>query len=180
MSERGGKVRIATVWLGGCSGCHMSFLDLDEWLFDLHERADIVFSPLADHKTFPAGVDIALVEGAVANEDNLALARDLRTKSTVVVSLGDCAVTGNVTALRNPNGAPADLLRRVYVDAPDGRGAMPQAPGILPPLLPRVQPLHAVVPVDAYVPGCPPSPERIRAALLVLLDGEGSFGIRFG
>src|SRR5262249_31905546 len=63
--------KLATVWLGGCSGCHMSFLDLDEWLIELAGRADLVYSPIADVKQYPEGVDVVLVEGAVANEENL-------------------------------------------------------------------------------------------------------------
>ena len=83
------KLRFATVWLAGCSGCHMSFLDLDEWLFELAERVEIVYSPVAsDIKVFPEGVDLCLVEGAVANADNLELALQLRARSAVVVSFG--------------------------------------------------------------------------------------------
>jgi NAD-reducing hydrogenase small subunit len=175
------KVRLATVWLGGCSGCHMSFLDLDEWLFELAEIADVVYSPLMDVKEFPSGVDLTLVEGAVANSDNLEMAHTLRARSRVVVSFGDCAVTGNVTSLRNPLGDPDALLQRVYVDAPDRPATLPLAAGIVPRLLPAVQPLHAVVDVDAYLPGCPPSPERIKAAVLHLLDGSNPApGVRFG
>ena len=99
-----GRIRFATVWLGGCSGCHMSFLDLDEWLFELAAQADVVFSPLADVKEYPENVDLALVEGAVANEENLAMIRKVRGRTKTLVAFGDCAVTGNVTALRNPLG----------------------------------------------------------------------------
>ena len=88
------KARVATVWLGGCSGCHMSFLDMDEFLFDFAERATLVYSPIADVKEFPEDVDVTLVEGAIANEDNLELAKQVRENSKVVVSFGDCAVTG--------------------------------------------------------------------------------------
>ena len=104
------RPRIATVWLGGCSGCHMSFLDLDEWLFELASAADVVYSPIADVKRFPDDVDVALVEGAVANEDNLELARQVRASTHFVVSFGDCAVTGHVTAMRNPLGDPGAIL----------------------------------------------------------------------
>ena len=136
MSGGNGKVRLATVWLGGCSGCHMSFLDTDEWLFELAERAELVYSPLVDVKEFPAHVDVTLVEGAVANEDNRELALTVRASSKLVVSFGDCAVSGNVTAMRNATGGPAEMLQRVYVDSPDRDGAVPEEDGIVPPLLP--------------------------------------------
>jgi NAD-reducing hydrogenase small subunit len=169
------RPRIATVWMGGCSGCHMSFLDLDERLFDLAARADVVFSPLADIKDFPPDVDLVLVEGAVTNEDNLELAYELRANSRVVVSFGDCAVTGNVTALRNALGEPAELLQRVYVEQVDLLPVLPTE--VIPALLPRALPLHEVIPVDVYLPGCPPSADRIQRAVFAVLDslaaGEG-------
>jgi NAD-reducing hydrogenase small subunit len=178
------KLRFASVWLGGCSGCHMSFLDMDEFLFDLVERVDVVFSPIADIKEFPDGVDLCLVEGAVANEDNRELALRLRSRSTTVVSFGDCAVTGNVTAMRNPLGDPAEILQAVYVGSPDRDGMLPVEAGIVPPLLPRVLPLHKVIKVDAYLPGCPPPADRIQRAIEALLDGDPSRitgeDIRFG
>ena len=173
------RLRVATAWLGGCSGCHMSFLDLDEALFDLAERADIVFGPLTDAKVFPAGVDLTLVEGAVANADNLSLAKQIRANTAVVVSFGDCAVTGNITALRNAVGAPDALLQRVYVERPDRSGVVPTE--VVPALLPRVLPLHEVIGVDVYLPGCPPSADRIQRALFGLLDaieaGEDVAGV---
>lgn len=91
-----GRLRFATVWLGGCSGCHMSFLDLDEWLIDLAKQVDVVFSPLADVKEYPENVDLVLVEGAVANDENLHMIQKVRACTKTLVSLGDCAVTGIV------------------------------------------------------------------------------------
>jgi NAD-reducing hydrogenase small subunit len=187
------RLRFATVWLAGCSGCHMSFLDLDEWLFELAERVEIVFSPVAsDAKVFPEGVDVCLVEGAVANADNLELALRLRRCSCLVVSFGDCAVTGNVPALRNlwSDGEAASrraVLERGYLELADSSPQLPYAPGIVPELLERVLPLHEVIPVDLFLPGCPPSAERIRSALEPLLGlgstaGPGGEGapLRFG
>lgn len=166
------RVKLATVWLGGCSGCHMSFLDLDEWLFDLAEQVDLVYSPFMDAKEYPEGVDVVLVEGAIANEDHLDMIHNVRARSRILVSFGDCAVTGNVTALRNPLGNAEPVLQRCYIEAADIHGQIPTEPGIVPRLLDRVTPVHTVVPVDVYLPGCPPSADRIRAVLEPLLAGK--------
>jgi NAD-reducing hydrogenase small subunit len=168
------KIKLATVWLGGCSGCHMSFLDLDEWLIELAARVDLVYSPFADFKEYPAGVDLVLVEGAVANEDNLKLIKQVRDRSKILVSFGDCAVTGNVTAMRNPLGNPESVLQCCYLEAADIQNQIPQEPGIVPTLLEQVLPVHQVVDVDVYLPGCPPNAEHIRTALEMLLAGEVS------
>ncbi|BAT55219.1 NADH ubiquinone oxidoreductase, 20 kDa subunit [Nostoc sp. NIES-3756] len=179
------RLKLATVWLGGCSGCHMSFLDLDEWLIDLAAQADVVFSPFADIKEYPEGVDIVLVEGAIANEEHLTTIKTVRERSQVLISFGDCAVTGNVTALRNPLGSAEPVLQRCYIQTADINPQIPQEPGIVPPLLDRVTPVHSVVVVDIYLPGCPPSATRIRAVLEPLLRGEtphlaGREFIKFG
>jgi NAD-reducing hydrogenase small subunit len=185
------RLRFATVWLAGCSGCHMSFLDLDEWLFELAQHVDVVFSPVAsDVKEYPEGVDVCLVEGAVANADNLALALQVRQRTRLVVSFGDCAVTANVPGLRNlwahvDGGSRQSVLDRGYLELADTGAQHPHAPGIVPELLERVLPLHEVIPVDLYLPGCPPSAERIRAAIEPLLAGrmpamEGRAMLKFG
>lgn len=166
------RLRLATVWLGGCSGCHMSFLDLDEWLIELAGFADIVFTPVADIKEYPENVDAVLVEGAVANEDNLEFLLRVRERTKWVISFGDCAVTGNVTALRNPMGSALPILQRSYLELADRNAMLPEDPGVLPRLLDRVEPLHGVVPVDAYIPGCPPPADRIRTALEALREGR--------
>lgn len=165
-------LRIATAWLGGCSGCHMSFLDLDEWLVELAGKVEVVYSPIIDVKQYPANVDVCLIEGAVANHDNLEMLHTIRRNTRVLVAFGDCAVTGNVTAMRNPLGDPQHVLRRAYVEGVDVRPGVPEAPGILPRLLDRVQPLHAIVPVEFHLPGCPPDADRIRAVLEQVLAGS--------
>jgi NAD-reducing hydrogenase small subunit len=166
------RLKIATVWLGGCSGCHMSFLDLDEFLIDLAEQVDVVFTPIMDVKKYPEGVDLVLVEGAVANDEHLEMIHCVRRNTRTLVSFGDCAVTGNVTALRNPLGTAETVLRRSYIELADCQPQIPSEKGIVPMLLDSVTPVHAVVPVDVYLPGCPPPAARIRAVLEQLLAGR--------
>jgi len=137
------KIRFATVWLAGCSGCHMSFLDTDEWLIDLAQKVDVVFSPVGcDLKEYPENVDVCLVEGAIANEENLQLALELRQKTKIVISFGDCAVTANVPAMRNMLKGADPVLRRSYLELGDYTPQLPHESGIVPPLLDKVVPLH--------------------------------------
>ncbi len=166
------RLSIATAWLGGCSGCHMSFLDLDEWLIDLAGRVEVVYSPIMDIKEYPENVDVVLVEGAVANEDNLEQILLIRARTKVIVSFGDCAVTGNVTAMRNPLGGPDEVLQRAYLDPSLLTPRVPREKGIIPALLDRVLPVHEVVPVEFHLPGCPPPAGRIKALLQQVLEGR--------
>jgi bidirectional [NiFe] hydrogenase diaphorase subunit len=160
------RARLATVWLGGCSGCHMSLLDLDERLISLAPRVELVYSPLADAKEVPEGVDVCLVEGAVSTSFELALVRRVRERTRLLVAIGDCAGSGNVTALRDGAGGAAAVLRAAWPCA------APRDPA-LPALLDEVLPVHAVVPVDRFVPGCPPSADALHAALVeAVADGD--------
>ena len=170
--EAARKPRIATAWLGGCSGCHMSFLDMDERLIDLAPLIDLVYSPIMDVKEFPEDVDATLVEGAVANEENLHHLKLIRERTKFLVSFGDCAVTGNVTAMRNPLRRAEAVLKRAYIENVDLNPRRPADPGIVPVLLDRVRPVHEVVPVDVYLPGCPPSADLIHFVLTELVAGR--------
>lgn len=160
---------LATVWLDGCSGCHMSLLDMDERLIELSSQFRLVYSPLVDRKIFPESVDVTLVEGAVASEEDLKKIRKIREHSRILVSLGDCALTGNVSAMRNMYG-PLPVLQRVYDENVDLQKQVPTV-GV-PALLDRVRPVHEVVPVDVFVPGCPPSADTIHQVLSELLAGR--------
>ncbi|MGO8670294.1 MAG: oxidoreductase [Capsulimonadaceae bacterium] len=168
------KPRFATVWLAGCSGCHMSFLDVDEWIIELADLVDIVFTPIADIKDFPENVDIVLVEGAVANDENLEMLKKARANSRVLIAFGDCAVTGNVTALRNPLGTAHSILHAVYSEMPDLQPQIPSRSHIVPVLLDQVQPIHVHVDVDRYIHGCPPSAAIIREAIEAALGDSVS------
>jgi NAD-reducing hydrogenase small subunit len=164
----------------------MSFLDLDEWLMDLAEQVEVVYSPVgSDLKEYPENVDVCLVEGAVANQDNWELIHTVRQRTQLLVSFGDCAVTANVPAMRNMQRGTDPVLRRSYLELADITPQLPHEPGIVPDLLERVSPVHEVVAVDLYLPGCPPDANRIRATLEPLLKGEkplmeGRAMIKFG
>jgi NAD-reducing hydrogenase small subunit len=158
----------------------MSFLDLDERLLAVAEKADLVYSPLVDFKEFPPDVDITLVEGAVSSEEDLHKIKSIRERTKTLVSLGDCAVTANVPGMRNPFYTP-DVYHRAYFENATLDPAVPKE--VVPPLLPFARPVHEIVPVDVFVPGCPPSADVIFSAVSELLDGKQpnlSVKTRFG
>ena len=162
------KLKLATVWLDGCSGCHMSILDMDERLLEIAELVDIVYSPIVDTKQYPDYVDIALVEGAVASVDDEKKIRKIREHTKLLVAMGDCAVAGNVPAMRNPIG-PAAILNRAYIDNASAQQQIPCV--VVPMLLTKVRPIHEFVKVDVFLPGCPPSADTFHTALVALVTG---------
>jgi NAD-reducing hydrogenase small subunit len=154
------KKKLATVWLGGCSGCHMSLLDIDERILDLARLADIVKCPIVDGKELPE-VDITLVEGSVTSDEHLAEIKHIRKQSKWVVALGDCAVMTNITGMRNYV-ALRDVMDTSYLNAPsnDRQGTMPAHPELMQ-LHQKVFPLQEVVKVDFTIRGCPPDADTI-------------------
>jgi NAD-reducing hydrogenase small subunit len=163
------RVRLATVWLDGCSGCHMSVLDIDEAIINVAKKIDVVYGPLVDAQEFPKGVDVAIVEGAASSVEDVEKLHQIRQRSKLLVSLGDCAVTGNVPSMRNTIPVKK-LLERIYIEG------VQENPGIptdgVPPLRPQALPLHEVVKVDLHVPGCPPPASAIAFVLGELLEGR--------
>ncbi len=170
MSAAPPRIKLATVSLAGCFGCHMSLLDLDEALLALAPRFELVRSPLVDTREW-VDVDVVLVEGGLCNRENVEVLREARRHARVLVALGACAVNGGLPAQRNHLDV-RDCLQTVYVERPGERlGCVPDDPE-LPLPLDQVYPLHAVVRVDHFLPGCPPSAAVIGAALEALLDGR--------
>lgn len=163
------KARIATLWLDGCSGCHMSLLDMDERLLEIADKIELVYSPVVDAKEFPDNVDLTLVEGAIATDEDIKKITRVRCKTKLLIALGDCAVTGNVPAMRN-NFVLEDVLKRAYVENATAHQVVPDQE--IPKLESKVIPLQELVAVDLFVPGCPPSADLIYFVLSELLAGR--------
>ncbi len=165
------KLKLATVSLAGCFGCHMSLLDIDERLFDLLQRVELDRSPLTDIKQLGA-CDIGLVEGGLCNAENVHVLREFRARCKTLVAVGACALNGGLPAQRNRLDL-ADVLGCVY----RARPGLAQGSGIpddpeLPLPLNHVHPLHEVVRVDYSLPGCPPSAEALWQFLNELVAGR--------
>lgn len=164
------KIRFATVWMDGCSGCHMSFLDIDERIIALADKIDVVCSPYVDHHgEFPDNVDLVIIEGAISSEEDLHKIKAIRKKVKTIIALGDCAVTGNVTALRNICGLDS-ALDNAYKLLATLNPSIPSED--LPKQLEKVVPLNEVVHIDYFVPGCPPPADAIFETLSAILEGR--------
>jgi len=164
-----GKVNVATVWLDGCSGCHMSFLDIDEKIIGLADLIQIVYSPLVDIKKFPGGVDVTLIEGAVSSDEDEEKVHEVRRNTKLLISFGDCAVTANVPAMRNQFKVD-EVLNRAYIENATNNQEIPRFG--LPRLLRKARPVHEIVNVDLFLPGCPPPSDAIYFVVGELLQGR--------
>ena len=165
------KPRIATTSLCGCFGCHMSLLDLDERILDLAELVEFDKSPINDIKEFTGECLVGIIEGGCANEENVAVLQSFRRNCDVLISVGECAILGGIPAMRN-NIPLKECLEEVYLD---GIGVEnPHIPGDpeIPLLLDKVHPVHEVVKIDYFLPGCPPSADTIWTFLNELIAGE--------
>lgn len=166
------KPKVASDWLAGCAGCHMSFLDIDERIVQLAELVDLRSTPITDLKTpDESGVDVGLLEGGVNNTTNEEVAHTMRKRCKTLVAFGDCAVFGGVPAMRNFFSIE-DALRRAYVEteSTDENGLIPSDPELCRPT--KVRAVHEVVPVDVWLPGCPPNADQIFYVLSELAQGR--------
>jgi NAD-reducing hydrogenase small subunit len=167
------KPRLATCSLAGCFGCHMSLLDIDERILTLIDLVDFDRSPINDLKAFSGRVQVGLIEGGCANEENVRVLQDFRRHCDVLVSVGDCAINGGLPALRNM--VPLrDCLAEAYLNGPTVLNAAGEIPNDaeIPLLLDQVYPCHEVVKIDHFLPGCPPSADTLWEALVALLGNR--------
>ena len=164
------KLRLATVSLCGCFGCHMSLLDIDERLLPLLDKVELDRSPLTDIKKL-GHCDIGIIEGGVANAENVTLLREFRRHCTLLVALGACSVNGGIPAMRN-SFTLKQCLEESYLNGMGiDRGKIPDDPEI-PLLLNKVHPIHEVVKIDHFLPGCPPTADTIWTFLTELIEGR--------
>lgn len=168
------KTSVATRSLECCFGCHISLLELHEELLGLFEAVDIKSSPLNDVKIIPQ-VALGILEGAVGNEENEHVAKEMRQKSKILVALGTCACFGGIPAMRNLHPVE-EVLKRAYVESESTvEGKIPDGPEV-PKHLRKVRALNQVIEVDYYIPGCPPKPKQILAAVKTILEGKAVVG----
>jgi NAD-reducing hydrogenase small subunit len=166
------KIKIASQWLEACSGCHMSFLDIDERIVELLKHVELTATPITDLKHPPEeGVDVGILTGAVGNEDQVAEAREMRERCRILIALGDCAVFGGICTMRNFFDKE-DVLHRGYVDTESTVDGAPPEHGDLAALTEKVKSVGEVVPVDIYLPGCPPTADAIWYVLSELIAGR--------
>jgi NAD-reducing hydrogenase small subunit len=166
------KPKIASDWMCGCAGCHMSLLDMDERILKIVELANMRATPITDLKEpDESGVDVGILEGGINNSANEEVAHKMRQRSKILVALGDCAVFGGVPAMRNLCGADA-ALRRAYVEAESNEpnSEIPNDPELA--TMTKARAIHEVVPVDYSVPGCPPDADVIFYVLSELAQGR--------
>lgn len=166
------KPKVASDWLAGCAGCHMSFLDIDERIIELVKLVDLRSTPITDLKVPDVeGVDVGILEGGISNTYNEEVAIRMRERSKILVALGDCAVFGGVPAMRNFFGAD-EALKRAYIEteSTDSSGKVPSDPELSTPV--HVKPISDVVKVDVFIPGCAPSADLIFYFLSELAQGR--------
>ncbi|GHS97505.1 hydrogenase [Synergistales bacterium] len=165
------KPKVASVWLEACAGCHMSFLDMDERLVELFKNVELAYSPISDVKIIPE-VTVGIIEGGLGNEEELHIAKTLRSKCEILIAWGDCAVNGGINCMRNFM-KTEDVLKEAYTDTVttvNPTGVLPHVD--IPALLPNAIPVDRAVKVDVYVPGCPPDADTIAYVFNEILGGR--------
>jgi F420-non-reducing hydrogenase small subunit len=140
--------KFAVLQLSGCAGCEVSLLNASEWI----DSYKLMYMPLVVSVYDVPDVDILLVSGGVRTDEDLYNLRKAVKHTKQVIAVGTCAISGGVANLGN-----REDVRKLFLSQ-EGRMHVPR-------LLPRSQPIDAIVPVDRYLPGCPPTSELFMALL---------------
>ena len=165
-------VRIATMGMAGCSGCHIALLDIGVKLLDILKDVELVYSyPLVDTKNpIPPNIDVALIEGSIRTEHDKEMAEAMRKQAKFVIAFGACSAHGGVNGLANVFGGKQGVE---YVYTKTILMAQKLVPSEhVPQILPNDLRLSDVVKVDFVIPGCPPNPDEISSVLTALLSGQ--------
>lgn len=169
------KAKIATMWLGGCSGCHLSIADFHEALLDVLELADIEFMPVlmdVKYDEVPDDLDAIIIEGGIRNNENRELAEMLRGKAKAVIAYGTCACYGGPIGVGNLY-TPEELIEEAYINSPSTPNPEKVIPHEdIPQLESRVRPLAEVIDVDLAIPGCPCRSDVAAQAVINVLTGK--------
>ncbi len=169
------KPVVATASLAGCFGCHMSLLDIDDRILQLIDLVEFHKSPVDDIKTFSKQCDVGIIEGGCCNSENVENLLSFRKNCKILVALGECAIMGGLPAMRNGISVK-ECMEEAYLNGPTVEGCnekniLPNDDEI-PMILDRVYPLHEIVKIDYYLPGCPPRADLIWNALVTLVTGK--------
>lgn len=164
------KVRLNVEWLSACGGCDVSIVDLHEKILDVLAAVEILHFPvLTDIKEYPEA-DVGLVSGAIRNEHDRHAAEKMRAACRLIIAFGTCAVYGGI-----PGAALAhsreEILDRVYLHNRTTRSSFVPSQNVSP-LEHACTPIDEVIPVDLYLPGCPPHAAFTFDALIALLQGR--------
>ena len=182
------KLKFAIYWAAACGGCDVAILDINEKILDVAANVDIVLWPIAldfkykDVEALSDGsVDVCLFSGAVRNSEQQHIAELLRAKSKVMVAFGSCACFGGIPALGNVSNREK-MFRKVYHDTlstmntdtvvPQTKHTVPEGDLTLPEFYDVVKSLQQVIPVQYFMPGCPPPVDLILVAVTAILKGE--------
>jgi F420-non-reducing hydrogenase small subunit len=182
------KPKLALYWASSCGGCEIAVLGLHEKILDVAAAFDIVFWPCvmdfkyADVEAMEDGeIDVCLFNGAIRNDENAHLAHLLRRKSKVLVAFGACAFGGSMPGLANFYDREA-MFDWIYFDSPSTENPqrvvpqkhveVPEGELELPGFWNTVKTLAQVVPVDYFLPGCPPEAGSIETAVNAIVSGE--------
>lgn len=163
-------VTLSTEWLSGCSGCHVSVVDLHDKILKVFEQVKLVRCPvLMDVKDYPEA-DIGLVEGAIRSDHDRHALEKMRKTCKTLIAFGTCAVFGGVTGAGDVH-SPQDIMKTVYKENPSTKpGEYPSTD--IPKMEMGVTTIDQVVDVDLYMPGCPPHPIYIFDTISALLEGR--------